>query len=206
MGDLISTLTRHAEKNSKDYFYEVRSWDRKEDYGALPGIERAARLLYLNKTCYNGLFRVNSKGQFNVPFGRYQHPNIVNEDVLRAVSLLFQERDIEIRHGDYREILQGVKAGDFVYLDPPYMPLSASSSFTSYTERGFGYEEQAALKEECDRLREKGIPFLQSNSDTPEIRELYKEYELVTVKASRSVNSQAGKRGKVNEVLISYGI
>lgn len=172
---LISCLAYHAEQNSKEYYYEVRSWDRTESYHGLSAVERAARFLYLNKTCYNGLFRVNSKGQFNVPFGRYKHPNIVNAEMLRVVSVYFREKDIRIENRDYRDILEGVKAGDFVYLDPPYMPISSSSSFTSYTEQGFGYEEQVALKEACDALRSRGIPFLQSNSDCPGIRELYKE-------------------------------
>ena len=203
---LISCLAYHAEQNSKEYYYEVRNWDRTESYHRLSAVERAARFLYLNKTCYNGLFRVNSKGQFNVPFGRYKHPNIVNAEMLRVVSAYFREKEIQIENRDYRDILEGVKAEDFVYLDPPYMPISSSSSFTSYTEQGFGYEEQVALKEACDALRSRGIPFLQSNSDCPEIRELYKEYDLITVRASRSVNSQGAKRGKINEVLISYGI
>lgn len=202
---LISCLAYHAEQNSKEYYYEVRSWDRAESYPRLSAVERAARFLYLNKTCYNGLFRVNSKGQFNVPFGRYKHPNIVNAEMLRMVSVYFREKDIRIKNRDYRDILEETRPGDFVYLDPPYMPISSSSSFTSYTEQGFGYEEQVALKEACDALRSRGIPFLQSNSDCPEIRELYKEYDLITVRASRSVNSQGTKRGKINEVLISYG-
>lgn len=201
---LISCLVYHAERNSKEYYYEVRSWDRTESWHMLSAVERAARFLYLNKTCYNGLFRVNSKGQFNVPFGRYKHPNIVNAEMLRMVSVYFREKDIRIENRDYRDILEETRPWDFVYLDPPYMPISSSSSFTSYTEQGFGYEEQVALKKACDVLRSRGIPFLQSNSDCPEIRELYKAYNLVTVRASRSVNSQGAKRGKINEVLISY--
>ena len=104
---LISCLAYHAEQNSKEYYYEVRSWDRAESYHRLSAVERAARFLYLNKTCYNGLFRVNSKGQFNVPFGRYKHPNIVNAEMLRVVSVYFREKDIRIENRDYRDILEG---------------------------------------------------------------------------------------------------
>ena len=111
---------------------------------------------------------------------------------------------IAIRQGDYRNVLKGLRKGTFVYLDPPYLPISSSSSFTGYTQNGFSYEQQVTLKEECDRLRKKGIAFLQSNSDCPQIRELYKEYDIRTVQAKRSINSKAAKRGEINEVLIYY--
>ena len=111
---------------------------------------------------------------------------------------------IKIMQGDYREALKGLRKGAFVYLDPPYMPISSSSSFTGYTEKGFSYKQQVALKNECDKLKEKGISFLQSNSDCPEIRELYKEYDIMTVQAKRSINSNANKRGEISEVLICY--
>lgn len=202
---LIAALQIHSEHNSEDYYYMVRGWDREDGYNGLSPVERAARIIYLNKTCYNGLFRVNSAGQFNSPYGKYKNPNIVNAATIRAVSKYFINNEIEIRQGDYREVLRELKKGAFVYLDPPYMPISTSSSFTGYTEGGFNYEQQLELKLECDKLRKKGIAFLQSNSDCPEIRELYCEYEIITVQAKRSINSIASKRGEINEVLIYYG-
>ncbi len=203
--DLISRLKIHEANHGKEYFYEIRGMDRRADYENLSPVERAARLLYLNKTCFNGLFRVNGKGQFNVPFGRYKHPNIVNEEGLCAAAACLREEGITISSKDYREVLAQARPGDFVYLDPPYMPISASSSFTSYTDKGFSYEEQKALKEACDDLRNRGIPFIESNSDSEEIRELYKDYDVRQVKARRSINSRGAKRGKIDEVLILHG-
>ncbi len=203
---LISLLREHEAKHSRDYFYELRNLDRSADYKNLSPVARAARLLYLNKTCFNGLYRVNSRGQFNVPFGRYKHPNIVNEEAIRAAASCLQAPGVQISSKDYREILQDARPGDFVYLDPPYMPISLSSSFTSYTDKGFGYEEQKALKEACDDLRNRGVPFIESNSDCKEIRELYKDYDIRQVKARRSINSQGAKRGKIDEVLILHGL
>ena len=168
-------------------------------------VEKAARIIYLNKTCYNGLYRVNSAGQFNSPYGKYKNPNIVNEALIRGMSKYLQSNKITIRQGDYKDVLKGLRRGAFVYLDPPYMPISSSSSFTGYTENGFSYEQQVMLKEECDKLREKGIAFLQSNSDCEEIQELYKGYKVKTVQAKRSINSKGDKRGEINEVLIYYG-
>lgn len=203
---LIEKLKNHEANHSQDYFYTVRNQDREVDFKNLSAVERAARFLYLNKTCYNGLFRVNAKGQFNVPFGKYKHPNIVNAKALRALAQYFQENQVDIYNQDFATILTMAKPGDFVYLDPPYMPLSVSSSFTSYTDKGFSYEEQVRLRDECNKLRDKGISFIESNSDCEAIRELYKDYTIRTVQASRSINSQGSKRGKINEVLITYGI
>lgn len=202
--ELITELEKHDSNNTEDYYYEIRSLDRSEKYQEISSIEKAARIIYLNKTCYNGLYRVNLAGQFNSPYGKYKNPNIVNATAIRAMSKYFNENKIEICNGDYREILKKVKKNSFVYLDPPYMPISSSSSFTGYTENGFSYEQQVALKNECDKLRKKGIPFVQSNSDCLEIRELYKEYEIKTVQAKRAINSNASKRGEINEVLIYY--
>ena len=202
--ELITELEKHDSNNTEDYYYEIRALDRSEKYQEMSSIEKAARIIYLNKTCYNGLYRVNLAGQFNSPYGKYKNPNIVNATAIRAMSKYFNENKIEICNGDYREILKKVKKNSFVYLDPPYMPISSSSSFTGYTENGFSYEQQVALKNECDKLRKKGIPFVQSNSDCLEIRELYKEYEIKTVQAKRAINSNASKRGEINEVLIYY--
>lgn len=204
---LIEILTVHQENNSKDYFYEIRALDRVEDFSErLSNIERAARTIYLNKTCYNGLYRVNSKGQFNTPFGRYKNPKIVDETVIYAMSSYFNNNDIKIMNADYKEALKNLDNKSFVYFDPPYLPISASSSFTSYTENGFSLEQHVELKKQCDKLHEQGIKFLLSNSDHPFIKELYKDYHVKIIKAKRAINSKANKRGEINEVLVyNYG-
>lgn len=202
LSELIEELKVHETKNSPDYYYEIRALDRDVNFEKMSEIKKAARIIYLNKTCYNGLYRVNAAGHFNSPYGRYKNPNIVNETILKAISKYFNNNNITILNGDYKQVLKGLPKDSFVYLDPPYMPISSSSSFTGYTEGGFGYESQMELKEECDKLAEQGIRFVQSNSDCEEIRELYKDYKIKTVKAKRNVNSVAKKRGEVNEVLI----
>ena len=200
--ELITELEKHERNNTEDYFYELRAVDRSPEYATMTNVQKAARVIYLNKTCYNGLYRVNAAGQFNSPYGKYKNPNIVNATTIKGMSKYLNKANVDIRQGDYRDALKGLRKGAFVYLDPPYMPISTSSSFTGYTENGFSYEQQKALKRECDKLRDKGISFLQSNSDCPEIRDLYSEYEIKTVQAKRSINSKSNKRGEISEVLI----
>lgn len=201
--ELIEKLKFHKENNTSEHFYEVREYDRKEDFFAkMTPVQKAARVIYLNKTCYNGLYRVNLAGQFNSPYGKYKNPNIVNETVIRAMSKYFNKNNIVIINGDFKEALKGLRKGAFVYLDPPYMPISTSSSFTGYTETGFDADKQRELKEECDKLNKKGIKFLQSNSDCEFIRELYKDYNIKTIKAKRAINCNGNSRGEINEVLI----
>lgn len=200
--ELIEKLEEHEEKNNRDWFYHVREWDRKPGFTDMSDTEKAARILYLNHTCFNGLFRVNSAGQLNVPYGRYKHPNIVNETGIRALHDYLTEADIDMRAGDFADCLKDLPQGSFVYLDPPYMPITATSAFTGYTAGGFGQTEQERLRDGCVKLREQGIRFLESNSDCEEIRELYKGFTIETVRAKRSVNSRGDKRGTVEEVLI----
>lgn len=202
---LILSLEKHQVKNSEDYYYEIRSLDRMEEYDSFSDIEKASRILYLNKTCYNGLFRVNQAGQFNAPYGKYKVPAIVNDVVIKAVSKYFNSASIKFLTGDYKQALKGLRKGAFVYFDPPYMPVSASSSFTGYTESGFGYDKQVELRDECIKLHLKGIKFLLSNSYTKEILELYSNSEIFKieiVKAKRNINSKGDKRGEISEVLI----
>lgn len=171
----------------------------------MSNVKKAARILYLNKTCCNGLFRVNQSGQFNAPYGKYKNPSIVNDITIRAVSNYFNKSNLKILVGDYKKTLIGIRKGAFVYLDPPYMPISSSSSFTGYTENGFGYEKQLELRDECVKLHKKGIKFLQSNSYSPEILDLYSDssiFKIEVVKARRNINSKGNKRGEVPEVLI----
>jgi DNA adenine methylase len=199
--DLIEDLKKH--KNEPDYFYKIRELDRDiQKYNELTPVERASRIHYLNKTCYNGLFRVNSQGQFNVPFGRYKNPNIVNETTLRAVSNYFNTANIIFKCCDFEEAVKGCRKGSFIYFDPPYDPISDTSSFTGYDKGGFGKTEQKRLKDLCDNLNKRGVKFLLSNSQTQFILDLYKDYRIEIVQAKRTINSKGNKRGEVNEVLV----
>ena len=199
--DLLELLREHDAKNTSEHYYEVRALDREPGFEDTDPVVRAARIIYLNKTCFNGLYRVNSAGQINSPYGRYKNPNIVNEPGIRALSRYLQG-DIDLRCGDYADALVDLPKGSFVYLDPPYMPLSQTSAFTGYTEGGFNYDEQVRLRDECVKLREQGIRFVESNSDCEAIRELYADFEIKTVQAKRAINSRGDRRGAVNEVLI----
>lgn len=200
---LIGHLSAHRENNCEEYFYRVRAMDRDAAvFREMTAAERAARIIYLNKTCYNGLFRVNSAGEFNAPWGRYKNPNILNEAAIRAISGYLNSAKVVIKCGDYREALKGIRKGAFVYFDPPYMPISASSSFTGYTAMGFREEEQVALKEQCDLLNQKGVKFLLSNSSCKFIEDLYQGYVITKVGAKRAVNADPSKRGAVEEVLV----
>lgn len=201
--ELILELQFHKDNNTSEYFYSVRESDRDvEIFDKMTAVQKAARIIYLNKTCFNGLYRVNSSGQFNSPYGKYKNPNIVNDKVVRAMSKYFNDNSITINNGDFKESLKGLRKGSFVYLDPPYMPISVSSSFTGYTDTGFDVNKQIELKNVCDNLNEKGIKFLQSNSDCEFIRELYKDYNIKIIKAKRNINSKGNLRGEINEVLI----
>lgn len=200
---LIEKLKEHKENSSEEYFYFVRALDRDKDiFENMTNVERAARIIYLNKTCYNGLFRVNSAGEFNSPWGRYKNPNITNETTINALHTYLNKAKITIKCGDYREALKGIRKGAFVYFDPPYMPISSSASFTGYTAGGFDEREQIALKEQCDALDAKGIKFLLSNSSCPFIEDLYKDYIIEHVNAKRAINANPEKRGEIKEVLV----
>ena len=203
--DHVEALIAELEnfENTAEHFYAVRDWDRdKEKYASRSDIQKAARVLYLNKTCFNGLYRVNNAGEFNSPFGNYRNPNIVNAPVLRAVSAYFNSADIHITSADYAEVLENVPKGAFVYLDPPYDPVSDTASFTGYAKGGLSRLEQFRLRECCDDLDKRGIKFMLSNSSTPFIRDQYNAYEITIVQAKRAVNSVASKRGNVDEVVV----
>lgn len=202
---LILALTEY--KNEAEFFYSVRDWDRnKKKYESLTDIERAARIIYLNKTCYNGLYRVNNAGEFNSPFGNYKNPNIVNAPVLRAVNSYFNSATIHFTSTDYAEVLASIPKGTFVYLDPPYDPISSTSNFTGYSKGGFTQADQIRLRKCCDELNKRGIKFMLSNSSTEFIREQYSAYQITTVHAKRAINSVANKRGDVDEVVVrNYG-
>jgi len=197
---LIEDLKKH--ENNADYFYRIRGLDRTEDFNNLTSIERASRVIYLNKTCFNGLYRVNNAGEFNAPFGRYKNPNIVNEPTLKAVSKYLNSNNIILNTGDYINTLNNITDKSFVYLDPPYHPVSLSSNFTGYVQGGWGYEDQIRLRQACDTLNSRGIKFLLSNSIAPLILDEYSNYNITIVKANRTINSNSTGRGEVDEVLI----
>lgn len=190
-------------KNESTFFYSVRDWDRdRQKYDSLSDVKKAARILYLNKTCYNGLYRVNNAGEFNSPFGNYRNPNIVNEPVLRAVSSYFNNSTVTFTSVDYTEVLSNVKKGTFVYLDPPYDPISETSNFTGYSRGGFSKEEQVRLRMCCDELDKRGIKFMLSNSATDFIKDQYSAYNITEVHAKRVINSVGTKRGDVDEIVV----
>jgi len=200
VNELIKDLEKH--KNKEEYYYEIRELDRTEKFKTMSDIEKASRILFLNKTCYNGLFRVNSSGEFNVPFGSYKNPDIVNAPVLKAVSHYLNNNNVKILNVDFEESMKGMRKEAFVYFDPPYHPLSDSSSFTGYTLDGFGKEDQIRLKNLCDKLDKRGCRFLLSNSGADFIQELYQDYKCEKIGAKRSINSDGNKRGKVKELLV----
>lgn len=190
--------------NEEGFYYELRNIDREQEkYDKLSEIEKAARVIFLNKTCYNGLYRVNNAGEFNSPFGKYKNPNIVNTPILRAVSAYFNSSEITFSTADFELVLEQVRRGTFVYLDPPYDPVSDTSSFTGYSKGGFSREQQIQLRECCDRLNARGVKFMLSNSATDFIREQYSNYHITIVQAKRAINSVASKRGDVDEVIIT---
>jgi DNA adenine methylase len=196
---LIEELQQH--RYDREYFYLVREWDRRSDFASLPAVKRAARFIFLNKTCFNGLYRVNSKGHFNVPFGRYDDPRIVDPCNLRLCSQALQ--NTEIRLGNFLSIEESVAQGDLVYFDPPYVPLSVTSSFTSYTKEGFRFEDQIALRDLCQRLAKKGAFVVVSNSASPFVEALYEGFSIHRVEATRAINSKAEKRGAIEELIVT---
>ena len=199
--ELISSLKNHEknyQKYSKIYYYSVRESDPKNE------IEKTSRLLFMNRTCFNGLYRVNSKGKFNVPLGRYTNPNIVNEDNLRSVSAILQSSKITIKSRDFESSLRDAKKGDLVYFDPPYQPVSQTANFTSYTNKSFTYDDLNRLAELCLKLDSKGCKVLLSNSDSKEVAKIFsdKPWKINKIQANRSINSNSKKRTGHFELLI----
>ncbi|MBW4500194.1 MAG: DNA adenine methylase [Scytonema hyalinum WJT4-NPBG1] len=197
---LIDLLKEHQVQHSKDYYYRIRTTIESTE------LKKAARLIYLNKTCFNGLYRENSKGEFNVPMGRYKKPNICDLSNLRLASVALQSAEIEIR--SFEKVLNHASnSEDFVYFDPPYYPVSTTSNFTSYSRYAFNENEQYRLRDVFVELAQRGVKVMLSNSDTSFIRNLYKDFHIHTILARRAINSNAKKRGKINELLVtSYSI
>lgn len=201
--ELINLLIKHKENNSKDYYLELRSADRDGRISRMTGVERAARILYMLRVDFNGLYRVNSKNQFNVPYGRYKNPKIVDVDLLYQISEYLNENDVEILQTDFAEAVKDAETGDFVYFDPPYIPLNETSSFTSYTHEGFSYEEQVRLRDTFKELTERGVYAMLSNSSSPLVEELYKDFNIYFVEAQRTNGAKSSSRGKISEIIVT---
>ena len=187
---------------NKEFFYTLRNLDRDaKSFAKLSNLKKAARTYYLNRTCFNGLYRVNSIGLFNSPFGSYKTFNLY-PDRLRMLSSYLNSANVQFTNGDFEKLIDYLPDNSFVYLDPPYDPVSKTAFFTSYSQTGFSKEDQIRLKNFCDRLNERGIRFMLSNSATSFIKELYKDYDQKFFNANRSINSKATNRGGVKEILV----
>ncbi len=193
--ELLKFLERHQKLHSRAHYYRTRS------RAFTHPVERAARLLYLNKTCYNGLYRLNSSGAFNVPIGQYRKPQIANEGLLTFASNMLQ--GTTLRTESFEGVLRRAQAGDFVYFDPPYQPLSATSRFTAYTGEEFTDEDQRHLRDVFATLARRGVHTLLSNSDSALVRKLYSDFHISTVRARRSINTNPAKRGTIPELVIT---
>ncbi len=198
---LIDSLKNHEKNYQKDpklYYYSIRQSNPRSQ------IEKTSRLIFLNRTCFNGLYRVNSKGKFNVPLGKYSNPNIVNEENLLSVSHVLQSSKTSIQCRDFEAVLRDAKKDDLVYFDPPYQPVSNTANFTSYTNKDFTYEDLGRLHDLCNDLDSKGCKVLLSNSDSREVSEMFssKPWKIDKIRANRSINSNSAKRTGHFELLI----
>ena len=191
---LIEDLQRHTYE--RQYYYGVRALDP----ATLDPIERASRMVFLNRTCFNGLWRVNRRGEFNVPFGRYTNPTLCPVERLHAMSHAL--KDTELRHTDFEGAVAGARRGDFVYFDPPYVPLTRTANFTSYTANAFGLADQQRLAELFTTLGRRGVRCMLSNSDTPLVRELYAGHRLDQIMAPRAISRDPDNRQPVAELII----
>ena len=198
---LVKSLENHSKnyhKDSTEYYYEVRKQEPKQQ------IEKVSRLIFLNRTCFNGLYRVNKKGQFNVPLGRYTNPNIINKENLTVVSKILQSKKIKISCRDFEAILDDTKKGDLVYFDPPYQPVSNTANFTSYTHRDFTEDDLERLADLADHLNSKGCYVLLSNSNSKTVKDFFskKYWKISSIDANRAINSNAQKRTGHKEIII----
>lgn len=196
--DLITLLQEHKKQHNPYYYYDLRANTQFTD------LKIAARFIYLNKTCFNGLYRVNSQGKFNVPIGRYKNPGICNEELLRAASKALS--GVEIKQADFKEVLNHAKSSDdFVFFDPPYYPISSTSYFTAYSRNSFHKKDQEDLRDICVELASRGVKVMVCNSDCEEIEKIYKDinFKLHKIKAARTINSNVKNRGMIYELLIT---
>ncbi|HHK6338563.1 TPA: DNA adenine methylase, partial [Streptococcus pneumoniae] len=201
--ELIEILKVHQEYNSKEYYLDLRSADRDERIDMMSEVQRAARILYMLRVNFNGLYRVNSKNQFNVPYGRYKNPKIVDEELISAISVYINNNQLEIKVGDFEKAIVDVRTGDFVYFDPPYIPLSETSAFTSYTHEGFSFADQVRLRDAFKRLSDTGAYVMLSNSSSALVEELYKDFNIHYVEATRTNGAKSSSRGKISEIIVT---
>lgn len=200
---LMRRLDAHLARylaDRKTYFYQVRS---QHQMGTEQIVDRAARMIFLNKTCFNGLWRVNARGEFNVPIGSHRNPTFYEHGNILAVSAALAEADLRLQ--DFRATMKEAGRGDFVYIDPPYVPVSRTASFTSYTKEDFGPEQQRELASLFAAAARRGARLMLSNSDTSIVRELYRGFAIHTVRARRAINRDGAKRGEINEVVVISG-
>jgi DNA adenine methylase len=200
--ELIIDLAKHV--YDREYYYSLRNIDRSLEYQAWNDTQRASRFIYLNKTCYNGLYRVNSKQQFNTPIGTYKNPKILDADNLRACSQVL--KDVELIHGNFLTIESKITAQDLVYFDPPYVPLTKTASFTAYTREKFDEGQQIELYKLCCRLHDRGVKFMLSNSSAPFVLELYGQepaFKIELIQATRLINAHSDKRGQIPEAIVT---
>ena len=195
---VMERLDVYRTGHSEVQYYATRSVDID---AAADDADVAAWMIYLNRTGFNGLYRVNKKGGFNVPIGRYDKPKILDETNLRAVNRVLQT--VDVRHADYADVFYEAEAGDVVYFDPPYVPLSKTANFTSYTKGGFTPDDQTRLRDIAWELKQRGVGVVLSNHDTAEVRELYRDFDIERIMVARAINSKTSGRGKVAEVIIS---
>ena len=202
---IVVLLKEHERLHSKEYYYSVREWDRQSSFSSLSAVERAARTIYLNRTCFNGLYRVNRRGHFNVPLGSYKSPQIVRENQIREVSNYLNSNDICIRCGDFEKAVAEAQAGDVVYFDPPYdYDDDTSEGFVRYTADQFSRETLVRLEALCDYLISKGCHVIVSNNDTPFVNEVFspKKYDYIRIIGRRMINNMSDKRRGVDEVIL----
>ncbi|MGF0046615.1 DNA adenine methylase [Streptococcus hyointestinalis] len=203
---LITLLQHHQEKNTKDYYLDLRSVDRDGRIEQMTDVEKAARIMYMLRVDFNGLYRVNAKNQFNVPYGRYKNPKIVDSELIYAISNYLNKNSIQIVSGDFEKAVERAKEGDFVYFDPPYIPISETSAFTSYTHEGFSYDDQVRLRDTFKKLSERGVHVMLSNSSSSLVYELYKDFTIHSIEVTRANGAKASSRGKVSEVIVTNDV
>ena len=198
---MCKLLNKYEANHSEEQYYEIRNKDKEKSFNRLSDYKKAARTLYLNKACFNGLYRVNSKGQFNVPFNKNKKVNTYDGENLLTIHMYLNMNDITIQSMDFEECVKTAQKGDFVYFDPPYD--SDTTTFNSYTEEGFGKEEQRRLAKVFKELDSRGVYVMSSNHNTLLVNELYKDYNIHIIEAKRSINSKGTKRGNVEELIIT---
>jgi DNA adenine methylase len=200
---MVKEILNHQKNHSEEYYYKIRELDRLPEFLNLPNYKRAARMIYLNKACFNGLYRVNSKGYFNVPSGKYKSVNAYDETLYINLSTYLSHQSISILNEDFEKAVSSAKKGDFVYFDPPYDTFEEKNNFTTYTKNVFGKEEQKRLATVFKDLDNRGVKVMLSNHNTEFIRELYNKFNIKVINARRSINSVSSGRGNVEEVIIT---